>query len=120
MNTVILVKTQFDKVIGGYTPLIWNKELNSYSQDSEPQSFLFSLTTGDKFTNNDLQNTIYNHANVIRFGKGPDLNIVNYSDKNNCSANIGSSYINSSYAYNDSEKWLKFSGSSANYYFTTK
>jgi len=32
-HTLVLIKTNFGKIIGGYTPLKWNKDLNGYAKD---------------------------------------------------------------------------------------
>lgn len=50
-NTLILIKTELNKIIGGYTPVCWkmgDKEENF--PDPSKQSFIFSLTSADKFT----------------------------------------------------------------------
>lgn len=43
---MIIVKTEFDKIIGGFVPVKWSQ--NEYSQDSYGKSFLFSVTLKQK------------------------------------------------------------------------
>ena len=45
---MVLVKTEFGKIIGGYTPIPW-KSNGRYEKDVELKTFIFSLTHGDKF-----------------------------------------------------------------------
>jgi hypothetical protein len=32
-HTLVLIKTNYNKIIGGYTPLKWNKEVHYYMKD---------------------------------------------------------------------------------------
>jgi hypothetical protein len=41
-NTLVVAKTEFGKVIGGYTPYAWNTSTN-YVIDNEKRCFLFSV-----------------------------------------------------------------------------
>jgi hypothetical protein len=48
-NTLTLVYTEFDKIIGGYTPLPWITGTGEWYEDEEGKSFLFNLTSGEKY-----------------------------------------------------------------------
>jgi hypothetical protein len=46
-----VILTEFDKKIGGFTPLKWSSHQNGqYLTDDSKGSFIFSLTQNDKFT----------------------------------------------------------------------
>jgi hypothetical protein len=46
------VRTEFDKVIGGYTPLAWNSSKKHWAADKSLQSFIFSLDLKERFALN--------------------------------------------------------------------
>lgn len=56
-NTLILIKTEFEKIIGAYTPISWesisdktnNIGKGKRANEETNSSFLFSLTNRDKF-----------------------------------------------------------------------
>ena len=49
-HTLTLIKTSFNKIIGGYTPLLWNAGLySSYVSDLSKKSFIFSLDNLEKY-----------------------------------------------------------------------
>jgi hypothetical protein len=48
-DTLTVAWTEFDKKIGGYTPLKWSSQ-DGYFADNSKESFIFSLTHNDKFT----------------------------------------------------------------------
>lgn len=48
-NTMVLVKTEFDKVIGGYTPVPWNSSKKHWAADKSLESFIFSLDMKERF-----------------------------------------------------------------------
>ena len=98
--TVVL--TEFDKKIGGYTPLPWDKNGNDkFLTDYENSSFIFSLTNSHKFALE--QNEFATKIGIEdgpRFGNGADLVIKDKADENNNSyANICTSYFHKSYTY---------------------
>jgi hypothetical protein len=49
-DTLTVAWTEFDKKIGGYTPLKWSSSNGLYAADNSKESFIFSLTHNDKFT----------------------------------------------------------------------
>jgi hypothetical protein len=51
-NTLTIVRTEFDKVIGGYTPLAWNSSKKHWAADKSLQSFIFSLDLKERFALN--------------------------------------------------------------------
>jgi hypothetical protein len=50
-NTLTVVLTEYNKLIGGFTPLKWRMPLESheYDKDESKKTFLFSLNLGKKF-----------------------------------------------------------------------
>ena len=79
---MVLIKTEFDKVIGGYTPLKW-KINETYQKDDNLKSFLFSLTHGDKFRLINKEKAIYSDENYGPiFGDRSDLIINKNANKN--------------------------------------
>ena len=49
-NTLTLVRTQKDKVIGGFTPLPWRSTSGSEIEaDNSRKSFMFSLSLAEKY-----------------------------------------------------------------------
>jgi hypothetical protein len=97
-NTVTLIKTEFGKIIGGYTPLKWKRGESCYTKDENLMSFVFSLTNGDVFADSGTGYSIYNAP-----GYGPtfgnhDIHICNLSNINDSSyADIGLTYTNTKY-----------------------
>ncbi len=55
---MILIKTEYDKIIGGYTSIAWNSE-NKATADLSLSSFLFLLTNNHKMTLKNKENAIY-------------------------------------------------------------
>jgi hypothetical protein len=50
-NTLTIVWTEFDRKIGGFTPLKWSSQgTGAWIADNSKESFIFSLTHNDKFT----------------------------------------------------------------------
>jgi len=93
-NTLVLVLTSFDKLIGGFTPIPWNTDDYVYVSDPNKKTFLFSLTNGKKYH---LTNITYAvcHGSEIGpvFGGGSDLEIVsNCNRKYNNFSGIGHSF----------------------------
>ena len=90
--TVVVCKTDKDKIIGGYTPLKWKG--NGYIADLKKESFLFSLTLNKKFACKDgtYALSISNSVGPV-FGGGHDLQIVDKCNVNfNSYYNLGHSY----------------------------
>ena len=84
--TVVVLRNEFDKIIGGYSPCDWDGNVTydyTYMQDLSNTSFLFSLTLGIKYkikTNNYAISNSANHG--PKYGGGHDLEIVS-----NCNIN---------------------------------
>lgn len=49
-NTLTVVWTEFDRKIGGFTPLKWGSKDGQYEVDDSDESFMFSLSHKDKFS----------------------------------------------------------------------
>ena len=45
-QTLTLILTEFDKIIGGYTPLPWKTGGGEWYEDKNGKSFLFNLSSG--------------------------------------------------------------------------
>ncbi len=94
-NTLILIRTEFDKIVGGFTPLCWRQypSNNIQLEDPECQSFIFSLTEKDKFVHlNSEYATYYLHSSPgPRFGKNgyADLWLCNKANLSNLSYVFG-------------------------------
>lgn len=43
-DTLVIAKTEFGRIVGGYTPLKWNSNAANYGNDVERKTFLFSLS----------------------------------------------------------------------------
>ena len=49
-NTLVLIKTEFGKKIGGFTPLGWySAEKETNCKDESEESFIFSLSHKERF-----------------------------------------------------------------------
>ena len=74
-NTLTLIETKFDKVIGGFTPLEWKSTtIDQPEEDSSGQSFLFSISLDEKYPIIDKKYAIYNKNTLgPRFGNGRDI-----------------------------------------------
>jgi hypothetical protein len=64
-HTLTLCETVHGKVIGGYTPLVWNKSRQKLKDDSG-SSFIFSLSNNHKFVLDKSKDAIYQTS-----GDGP-------------------------------------------------
>lgn len=60
-HTVTLLENEYGKILGGYTPLIWNTGKKNWSPDKEGKSFMFSVTLGEKYKLNLPQFAIANN-----------------------------------------------------------
>ncbi len=83
-HTLVIVETEFGKVIGGFTSFVWFKTKNAHyvsSANNSPDHFMFSLTHNDKLLlTQNCANCIYQEScftYAIRFGGGHDLIISN-------------------------------------------
>jgi hypothetical protein len=48
-NTLTVIRTEFDKKIGGFSVPEWGSQLG-WAADNSKESFIFSLTNNDKFS----------------------------------------------------------------------
>ena len=48
-NTLVLVETEFGKVIGGFSALAWKSNKKQWVADKEKVSFLFSLSLNERY-----------------------------------------------------------------------
>ena len=98
-DTLLIAITNYDKIIGGFTPLPWeNTDEHVYLRDDSEQSFMFSLDKKQK-----LRLISPEHAICLApdsgpiFGGGSDLEIVD-----NCNVNYNKFYrVGHSYEYAD-------------------
>ena len=103
--TLVLVKTHFNKIIGGYTPKIWKtsstKNEFEYVNDDTNSSFLFSVTLQEKYELKIKSHAICNSLTKgPKFGGGHDLEI-----ENNCNTQYNNySGIGHSYQTNRSQE----------------
>jgi hypothetical protein len=80
-HTFTLIRTEFDKIIGGYTPVEWTSAKKHWVADKSLQSFIFSLNMKEKFRLNLAQFAIASNPD-----RGPtfgccDICIVENSNK---------------------------------------
>ena len=93
-NTLVLVKTEFGKICGGFTELEWNV---TSSYKSQSNSFLFSVDQKTKFPLKNESVHQYsisaNGGNLPTFGGGCDLYLANECNKNTHSySKLGHTY----------------------------
>jgi hypothetical protein len=68
---VIVCRTNKDKIIGAYTPLVLDEEpYDREIEDASGESFIFSLTDKQKFTLKKKSNAIYRYKNKIAINFG--------------------------------------------------
>ena len=95
-HTLTLCQTVHGKVIGGYTPLVWDKS-NEFKKDESGKSFIFSLKNNHKFTLDKSKTAIYPASHIgPAFGdSNPDFFICESANtkKNSCTQ-INRSYVN--------------------------
>jgi hypothetical protein len=116
-HTLTICETEFGKVVGGYTPLIWEKTSTSeYVKDESGSSFIFSLSSNEKLVLDKSKTAIYRcspHGPL--FGDGnSDLGIS--AAGSDCWSLVGRSYTNENYKSNQ-ESYGKFNGNPGNYYY---
>ena len=94
-HTLTLCETIYGKVIGGYTPLVWDKS-NSSKKDESGKSFIFSLTNNHKFTLDKSKDALYTDTTLgPAFGSGsPDFYINDSANTNDPYTMINQSYVN--------------------------
>jgi hypothetical protein len=76
------VKTEFNKVIGGFTTIPWKSTNNTIHSDIRKESFLFSVTLKQKMPLVDDKAAIFNSKNFgPTFGSGADLAICHNANQ---------------------------------------
>ena len=119
-HTLTLCETVHGKVIGGYTPLVWDLSKSGQKlKDESGSSFIFSLSNNHKFVLDKSKDAIYQssfHGPI--FGNGdPDFYICGSANTNKSSyAKINKSYLNENYKAGDEESSMKFTGNPDNSY----
>lgn len=95
-NLLVLVKTEFGKVVGGFNSIGW-KDSNGYSADNQKKCFIFSVTLRQKIY---LIKPEYAILNNRQYGPlfGRDIQL---SDKCNTNKN---SYLGFPFSYNFTAK----------------
>ena len=118
-NTLVVIRTQFEKTIAGFTPYPWNQTISAWVNDSGRKSFLLQLDL--------LQKMVPNHDNYLIycgtsygpiFGDGHDIVISDSCNTNNNSnSNFPHRYnITGPNPYtNGQPSYTAFSGATANY-----
>lgn len=104
-NTLVLVKTSFGKICGGFTELEWNA-IEDYKQ--QHNSFLFSVDNKTKFSLKLSQYSICSSKSGLpAFGGGHDLYLYGHANTNqNNYSNFGHSYDPGKFAGPDANKAL--------------
>ena len=109
-ETISLIKTTNNRVIGGYNPSSWNGSLNNYVSGTE--GFLFNLTYGFRLTNTNSTYMTYNNSGYGPcFGGGHDMCV---SDSNTSTgynnthsyqnpSTYGYTYLEGAYSWNVSD-----------------
>jgi len=96
-NTLVVVLTEFNKLIGGFTPLEWvmpKEGSHEYAKDEKKRSFMFTLSNGKRYGINKPHYAICNSREFGPiFGGGSDLEIVSECNRmQNNYGDIGHSY----------------------------
>lgn len=98
-NNLCLVKTEHGNIIGAYTPIAWDTNLNSqYVSDAALKTFIFSLTLNKKFVQKNGGNTTHHYSSWgPRFGNDGTCDLAIGENGNNgstkCYANICCSFM---------------------------
>lgn len=101
-NTLVLVETEFGKVIGGFSALEWKSNKKQWVADKNRVSFIFSLSLNERYELNLPQFAISCNGE-----KGPifgccDICLVDKSNKEKSSAEFPISYnLNKKYHRGD-------------------
>ena len=98
-NTLVLLRTRYGKILGGYTPIAWSSN-SSYSQDHNRETFLFSISNEEKYVQINTEYGIYGNSSYgPTFGGGHDLYIADH-----CDTAENTSYFNFGYSYNTEDR----------------
>ena len=81
-NTVTLILTQFNKIIGGFTSLPWKSGGGEWYKDSSRRTFIFSLSAGERYPLQDEERAIWCSRNYGPSFGLPDLEIADKANQN--------------------------------------
>ena len=84
-HTIVVIKTEYNKIIGAFTPIPWRSVRGgNKAQENSNSSFLFSLTNKDKLIlTNHFDQTVRHHSYYGPiFGNGADLFICDKANTN--------------------------------------
>jgi hypothetical protein len=122
-STIIICRTNGDKVIGAYSPLSFNptkSKSGEYISDDSGESFIFSLSNNEIFKLINKSGAIYRYAakDLIRVGSdeftiGDKANVIN-----NCYTNLNSYYCNSNYVNGEVNSYLRMNGNNSDQFKT--
>jgi hypothetical protein len=120
-DTLVLVKTQFGKTIGGYSHCRWNAVSNNWVHDEGRRAFLLSFDQAEKYVPQRGGYLIQCHpSHGPAFGVGHDLYIADDCNANSCShANFPSTYNRegSSKIKNSQQSYTDFCGAPSGHNF---
>jgi hypothetical protein len=119
-DTLVLVKTQFGSIIGGFSHYKWNAANSTFVHNEGKQAFLLSFDKGEKYVPQNGQKLIECHPHWgPKFGAGHDLAIAdNCNTANGSYANFPTTYNRESNKIANSMQSCKdFSGAIGNKYF---
>ena len=118
-NTLVLLRNEYGKTLGGYTPVKWNAASSTHAADPSLSSFIFSVDLKEKFVNTDEDKLMYCGSYLgPTFGGGHDIYIADKCNSNNNSyTNFPSSYNRGSgeKLVRDQSSWLMFAGVPSGY-----
>lgn len=90
--------TEFDKIIGGFTPLPWKSTGGDWTEDPSAESFLFNLSSGEKYPLKAKEKAIWCSKTYGPSFGNPDLEIADKAlyNSNSC-VNFPNCYNNGNY-----------------------
>lgn len=95
-NTLVIARTNFGKIIGGFNPLVWSIPLKDfkYVLDESGKTFIFSCSNNEKYELKLNEPAVcYSKRHGPIFGGGSDFEIVDNCNVNyNQASNIGFSF----------------------------
>ena len=118
-HTLTLMRNEFGKTIGGYTPVCWNAVRSGYAPDPSLASFLLSVDLGEVFRLKDANKAIYCHTGYGPiFGGGHDMYISDgCNGNNNSGCNFPYSYDGNGKYEKNQQAWTALTGSTNSNYF---
>ncbi len=121
---MLVCQTEFNTKIGGFTSLRWSSDQKAnFKADDSGNSFVFSLSEGDKFKLIKRQSAICSKKKfgpVFGGGGGNDYDLF-ISDKANSTkfsnAFVNEAYYNEKYVKGDKASLKKFTGNEKGWHF---